>query len=411
MTISLFMKESNNALLRRLIAVYALIFFLILIGFSYLEYMTSTPERLSVKMTGAIDEIEDNSVVATVSLAKSWRESAALYGIQYDVTILNNSKYNLCDWMVQIAFPKHTKVTDFWSMEYDMKGKYMVAHGVDYNETILPHDVRTFGFIVTCPTKQDLDNILVEATPIYHMYDFQLFWILVVASLALAIAIIITAVVEYRLKFFKTRRLEDKNIIEQSLKTFSNFIDAKDTYTRGHSDRVAYFSCQLAKKLKLPERDIELIYYTALLHDVGKMGVPDAILLKPAKLSEDEFEVIKTHTTNGAEILQDFTAIPGIAEGALYHHERFDGKGYPTGLSGEDIPLLARIICVADSYDAMSSNRSYRSKLDQELILKELKDNAGKQFDPDIVEAMLKLLNSSEFYEGIPGKTFLDFSS
>ncbi len=405
------MKESKNSVLNRLIVVYILAFLVILGGFCYLEYVTATPERISVKMTGTAEEIEESNVVATVSMAKFWRESAALYGIQYDVTILNNSKYNLCDWMVQIAFPKHTKVTDSWSMEYDMKGKYMVAHGVDYNETILPHDVRTFGFIVTCPTKQELDNVLVEATPLYHLYDFQLFWVLITLAVVLFIAIIITVIVEYRLSFFKTRRLEDRNIIEQSLKTFANFIDAKDTYTRGHSDRVAYFSCQIAKKLKLSDRDIELIYYTALLHDVGKMGVPDAILLKPAKLSDSEFEVIKTHTTNGAEILHDFTAIPGIAEGALYHHERFDGKGYPTGLGGEDIPLFARIICVADSYDAMSSNRSYRSKLDQELILNELRDNAGKQFDPDIIEVMLELLQSDAFYAGIPGRSVLDFSN
>ena len=135
--------------------------------------------------------------------------------------------------------------------------------------------------------------------------------------------------------------------------------------------------------------------YIALMHDCGKIGIPDNILTKPARLTPEEFAIMQSHTTYGGEALQDFTSIPGIVEGALYHHERYDGTGYPKKLKGDNIPLYARIICVADALDAMNSDRCYRSHLRPDLIKKELKSNAGTQFDPDIVECVLELIEDA----------------
>jgi HD-GYP domain-containing protein (c-di-GMP phosphodiesterase class II) len=156
--------------------------------------------------------------------------------------------------------------------------------------------------------------------------------------------------------------------------------------------RVADYAVAIAKRMKLPERQIEELGYIALMHDCGKIGVPDEILNKPGALTEEERKCINEHTVKGGAILENFNAIKGIRQGALYHHERFDGKGYPEGLKGKDIPLYARIIGVADAFDAMNSNRVYRKSLPQDVILGELRKCSGTQFDPDIVKHMIQML-------------------
>ena len=134
----------------------------------------------------------------------------------------------------------------------------------------------------------------------------------------------------------------------------------------------------------------------ALLHDIGKIGIPDAILNKPDKLTDEEYEIMKTHVLRGGEILKDFTMIENVNVGALYHHERYDGKGYCHGLKGEEIPLDARIIGIADAFDAMTANRVYRKQLNLDFVLAELKRCSGTQFDPDLVEIMLTLIEEGE---------------
>ena len=193
------------------------------------------------------------------------------------------------------------------------------------------------------------------------------------------------------------RRLEEKtNLVEKvslnSIMVIANTIDAKDAYTSGHSMRVAQCSAAIANKLNWEEKDIQNIHYIALLHDIGKIGVPDAILNKPGKLSIEEFEVIKKHPVIGNDILKDIHVIKSVAEGALYHHERFDGHGYPFGLSGEKIPYCARIIGIADAYDAMTSNRIYRRRLNRENVIKEFEDGRGTQFDPQLTDLFLGML-------------------
>ena len=179
---------------------------------------------------------------------------------------------------------------------------------------------------------------------------------------------------------------------ESVLGDLAHAIDAKDQNTNGHSQRVAIYSAEIAKRMGMSDEEQEQIYYMGMLHDIGKIGIPDAILKKPGKLTEEEMQIIRNHPTIGGEILKDFTAIQGISDGARYHHERYDGNGYNEGLKGEEIPLAARIICVADSYDTMSSKRVYKELHEENYILSELDQCSGKQFDPEIVPFMIEMI-------------------
>ena len=184
----------------------------------------------------------------------------------------------------------------------------------------------------------------------------------------------------------------------QIVKALSGAIDAKDTYTNGHSTRVAEYSREIARRAGYTPEAAENIYMMGLLHDVGKIGIPDSIINKPARLTKNEFEEIMNHPVLGARILQNISEFPELVTGARWHHERFDGGGYPDGLKGTDIPEPARIIAVADAYDAMTSRRSYRSVLPQEVVRSEIEKGRGSQFDPDFAEIMLKMMDEDTEY-------------
>ncbi|SHL35762.1 putative two-component system response regulator [Fibrobacter sp. UWT2] len=185
----------------------------------------------------------------------------------------------------------------------------------------------------------------------------------------------------------------------QVVKTLASTIDAKDRYTNGHSSRVAKYSREIALRAGKPVEFQDEIYIVALLHDIGKIGIPDNILNKSSKLTDEEYETIKQHPSIGVEILKNISEMPNIEIGAHYHHERFDGKGYPEGLAGYDIPEIARIIAVADAYDAMTSRRSYRSALPQEAVRSEIVKGRGLQFDPDFADVMLQMIDDDVNYE------------
>ena len=169
-------------------------------------------------------------------------------------------------------------------------------------------------------------------------------------------------------------------------------VDVKDENTSQHSARVAEYSVMIAKRLGWSEAECENLRQIALLHDIGKIGIPDSILNKPARLTDEEYEVMKSHVVIGSKILKDFTLVKNLADGVRYHHERYDGKGYVEGLKGKDIPLDARIIGIADAFDAMTSNRVYRDHLDLDYVINELKRCSGTQFDPQLVEIFLGLV-------------------
>jgi len=175
------------------------------------------------------------------------------------------------------------------------------------------------------------------------------------------------------------------------LRSLTSAVDAKDAYTCGHSERVALLSRYIAQQAGLSEAAVERIYMAGLLHDVGKIGVPEAVLQKAGRLDPAEFEQIKKHPEMGARILRDVKQIQDIIPGVLHHHERYDGKGYPLGLAGENISLMGRIICLADCFDAMTSSRTYRKALPLDVVLTEIRRCAGSQFDPVITDAFLKI--------------------
>jgi putative nucleotidyltransferase with HDIG domain len=183
-----------------------------------------------------------------------------------------------------------------------------------------------------------------------------------------------------------------RKVYLDTIRALAAAIDAKDPYTKGHSERVAQLSVALAQDLHLSDRDIENIEYTALLHDIGKIGIEDRILGKSSKLSNEEFKKIKEHPIMGAKIIEPVDFLKNSYQAIYHHHERYNGGGYPDGLKEKDIPLCARIIAVADAYDAMGSDRPYRKKLNKEKILKEFTEQSGKQFDPQIVTALMLIL-------------------
>ena len=197
------------------------------------------------------------------------------------------------------------------------------------------------------------------------------------------------------------KKLNDNSILIQevtlqSITAIANTIDAKDEYTKGHSQRVAEYTYAIARELGLSEKEAADIRYVALLHDIGKIAIPDSILNKAGRLTNDEFAIMKSHSEEGAKILKDIQLLPELDVGAKYHHERYDGTGYPSGLKGDEIPFTARIICVADSYDAMSSNRVYRPRLSDDDILNELERCMGTQFDPEVTAAFIHLLKEGK---------------
>ncbi len=184
----------------------------------------------------------------------------------------------------------------------------------------------------------------------------------------------------------------------QIVQTLTGTIDAKDSYTRGHSGRVADYSREIAKRAGYSKRAQEEIYMMGLLHDVGKIGIPDGVINKTSRLNDEEYALIKTHPKVGFEILKSITEMPKLSIGARWHHERYDGRGYPDNLSAEDIPEEARIIAVADAYDAMSSRRSYHEVFTQEYICSELEKGRGSQFDPRFADIMLSIIKEDKDY-------------
>ncbi len=195
----------------------------------------------------------------------------------------------------------------------------------------------------------------------------------------------------------KTEKLSRAYI--QIVAALAASVDAKDKYTHGHSSRVAAYSREIAKRAGYSETEQDGIYMMGLLHDVGKIGIKDAIINKPARLTDEEYAVIKTHPFVGAEILKNITDFPELAVGARWHHERYDGRGYPDGLRGGDIPETARIIAVADTYDAMTSNRSYRGVMAQADVRAELERCRGSQFDPKFADIMISMIDEDKEYK------------
>ena len=255
-----------------------------------------------------------------------------------------------------------------------------------------------FGLLIT------MLSVIFEAISVYYKVSVSGVFVGIAILILLFINVIYTIhIIRDIIKRQQQEELDKrkKNIEEMSLQLMqmlSTTIEAKDEYTKGHSHRVAEYSVLIARELGWNEKELSNLKNAAHLHDIGKIAIPDTILNKPSKLSEEEFSIIKEHTIIGANILKNISLIDHVQEIVRNHHERYDGNGYPDGLKGKEIPLHARIVAVADSYDAMSSQRIYRNQLPPEKIIQELENNKGTQFDPEITDIFLKLLREDRIH-------------
>ena len=228
--------------------------------------------------------------------------------------------------------------------------------------------------------------------------DVLYYSVLFIALILIIAFYVIVKNMEYLNETIKAKD-EIRELSVEVMEALARTIDAKDQYTRGHSTRVAKYARMIAEKMGLDKESQENIYYMGLLHDIGKIGVPKEIINKPSRLNDLEYKIIQTHPVKGHEILSEIKSRPSLSTGARWHHERMDGKGYPDRKQGEEIPLEARIIAVADSYDAMTSNRSYRSYLPQQKVREELLKNIGTQFDEIPTKCMVEIIDQDKEYK------------
>lgn len=368
-------------------------------------------------------------------------------GVIYDIVVSNHTKRELADWSLKVNMPVDGYINNAWcgqiefhqhtaseekTQTLDLRTcveenvSYQVDTRMSGTDLMVPLEkddyfiywpsteakedvIRAaqadtdeypyvqFGFIAYHRTEEaksvvNFPNAVLTYQLHMQMTDSPWAGVIVIAALIWFIGVAVCTAVAIKTRQLVHRTENDARIIRQAMSAFMGFIDAKDSSTNGHSRRVAVYAKRIAKRYGMSEEECQNIYYMGLMHDCGKIRIPDEVLCKPGRLTDEEFEIMKTHTTEGAKLLKDFTSIPQIREAALYHHERYDGKGYPEGLAGEQIPLIARVLCVADSFDAMNSNRCYRARLSEEDIIDEIRNNRGTQFDPKIADCMLELL-------------------
>lgn len=312
---------------------------------------------------------------------------------QYDITIYNHLDTSIYDWTIEVIVPTATRFDSGWNGSFSLKENVLTITPVEYNRIIGPNTSIPLGLIITAPENFQVKNFSFTIYKEYRLTDSIYFWLVLFLIIGLVIVVILSIIMYVRFHNLKSKQKISLQITEQALDTFAYILDAKDEYTNGHSKRVAIYSHELARRMGFPTEEQERIRRIAMLHDIGKVNIPDRIIHKDSSLSQEEWAIIRTHPTIGATILQDFTSIPDISVGAKYHHERYDGNGYPEGLKGEDIPLVARIISVADTYDAMASTRTYRQGVSNQEILEELAASSGTQLDPFIVPYMIDMIH------------------
>ena len=296
---------------------------------------------------------------------------------------------------------------------------YYKLDGIDEDYTVAADDNRSayytnlaggsydFHVYVTDEYGQSSNEIRVHLEKEKKVNEQWWFWAALAIIAVAAVVLIASAYVHHKTKQSLKRQLEYKNITVESIQAIARTIDAKDEYTNGHSIRVGAYSKIIAENLGMSSDEVDNIYYIALLHDIGKIAIPDSILNKPGRLTDEEFAVMKSHTTRGAAILKGISTIPQIIEGAKSHHEKYDGSGYPEGLKGEDIPFVARIICCADCFDAMASKRVYKEPFSLDVITNEFERCAGTQFDPQISRVVIDLITTGKLQPNSAENTYL----
>ncbi len=365
---------------------------------------------------------EDNTLyiatgngVITINTDNIYTNNTVPKAIINAIIIDHNTVINNPEGAVTIGSDVSSISIDFSALGY-VSGDYIVEYqlvGMDKEPIIgyshehysrdytnLRGGLYTFRVAVTSPagisSEQDI-TLNIRKTLSFFEHPLGILFIILLASAA--IGAVAQLYINQKTARLKARQERYRSITESALRTIAKTIDAKDSYTNGHSYRVAQYSREIAERMGWKGDDLENLYYTALVHDIGKIGIPDRILSKKGKLDEDEYQVMQQHPAIGYGILNEFHDIPDIGIGAKYHHERYDGTGYNEGLRGTDIPLVSRIIAVADAYDAMSTPRVYRDALSEEAIINEIREGTGSQFDPIIAQVLLGMIADGVRFE------------
>lgn len=389
--------------------IFVLLITLVLLGGAFMVLNMKVEHDSNTPFSETVDTTKPqgtNDYIVNTVLTKYWVNNEGLadqnYGAQYDTTIHNNSDYDIVRWKIVIEVPdkENIQIDSFWNGSYKFENGKLIFEAGDKVDPIPPGQDVTFGAVLISDGLMKFETYEFSGCKDKPITHYITFWAIMVLFIVWCTSVVAYILYRIREASYEQNERNKDNIIAQAMTTFANLVDAKDPYTKGHSARVSLYTQKIAEKMGLHESEVKTLGYIALMHDCGKIGIPDNILTKPARLTQEEFKIMESHTTYGGNVLEDFTSINGIVEGALYHHERYDGKGYPKKLKGESIPLYARIICVADALDAMNSDRCYRSHLRPDLIKKELKNNSGTQFDPEIVECVLELIEDGDLRLG-----------
>ena len=354
-------------------------------------------------------------------------KSVSVDGVSYDVELGEPIRLargvSRVDFSPEIVnYSVNNPYVRVWLEGFDESEKIMLQSELsDISYTNLPSGDYIFHLaVLDSKGRYTIAQSSYEVIKEKEIYDHWWFMMYMIAVFALAIIyltwLFLRTQVQKTLNMQKRELELAKKQVEmgnETILTIAKTVDAKDVNTSQHSIRVSEYSVLIAQKLGYSEQACDELRRTALLHDIGKIAIPDSVLNKPARLTDEEYEIMKSHVVKGADILKNFTLLEHVEEGALYHHERYDGRGYVHGLKGEEIPLNARIIGIADAFDAMTANRVYRKKLDPDYVLGELKKGRGTQFDPKLADTLLELIadgtiNLTRLYESSDEKKDVD---
>ena len=389
-------KKSRMILVSFIITVFSFLFVLAtLYQISYLNKIVVNYSKISnaPSSLGKLD-VTMEIPIRSDGVKNCWQEDNGSWGSQYDIYIHNETDFPFVDWTLNMTVPKESRIDSSWNGEYVNNGTTITIRGSSPAFTAIApaHNNVKLGFVLYTDELLTTSDFYLSGK-FYHNPAKDKLFIFATSLFSVAFIVFVISVILFYL--VEKQSKIDNEKIESLLRLCARFIDVRDEYTKMHSSHVGLYSKKIAEELGYDEDFQKSIYYMGMMHDVGKVLIPREILCKPSKLNDEEWFEMKKHTLYGADILEGFTMVDGIQAAALYHHERYDGKGYPKGLKGEEIPIQARIICVADSYDAMHTDRSYRVKLENSVILAELEKNKGTQFDPKVADAMIKLLKEN----------------
>ncbi len=380
-------------------------------GDNGLPYLTTANSFSNLSDDGTL-YIAGNSGVSKVNIEKSFE---AVDNIKMSVPYVEaDGKMIYADEDGSITVPSDTKRVTIYPFiyTYSLLNPQVTYHleGFDKSKVTLsrtdlePIDYTNlsggkYSFVMEISDAMGNGNkaITVQITKTKAVYEKLWFRVLIAVLGFLLIGLFVFFYVQRRIRKLKKKEAENKIFIREMIEAFAKTIDMKDKYTNGHSTRVAEYTAMLTKELGYDEDTVEKYYNIALLHDIGKIAIPPEVLNKPGKLTDEEFKIIKSHSSQGFRVLKDISIMPELAIGAGAHHERPDGKGYPKGLKGDEIPRVAQIIAVADTFDAMYSDRPYRKRMNFDKAVSIIKEVAGTQLQDDVVDAFLRLVEKGEF--------------